>query len=589
MPELFNGQYTLALKTRITDIADITRLQNEGYVQSVATVIAGRAPGASRTHIEARLSQLTPPDRLPDIAQAIERLRRAILDSETIGLVSDHDVDGVTSHALMKEMLISYGVDPHKIRSYIGHRLKEGYGLSEGVARRIIDDPAPPQLVITADCGSSDEVRIANLKQHGIDVIVTDHHEIPAEGIPASAFACISPSRADSEYNDRLIAGCMVAWLLMVALGRRLVAEARLDGSSIDVRNCLDFVALGTVADCVSLAKSVNNRAVVRAGLALIQQHRRPCWRAAAQYIGESPTLSANVLAFGIGPRINARGRLDEAMAGVHFLLSDSDTEATELALLLETENEARKSIESRLVAEATGIAENSVKNGNRGLVIWLENGHSGVHGIVASRLVERFGCPTICLSPHATQPHQVTGSARSICGFHMRDALQEISAHEPRILQRFGGHAGAAGLSINARDRQQFTELFQSFCNDRLTDADVAPACYFDGSLDPVLIDDDLIDEFEALEPFGREFDTPLFISEFTVVRSRPVGRDQTHLSMSLSAGHRQYDAIWFSALSGDYPMPLPGEIITLAYTPQRDWFRGAARIKLMVKGVVY
>lgn len=567
---------------------DVANLQAEGYSNTVARIIAARIPAARRADVEARLSRLTPPQQLPDMDKAVKRLQQALISRQVIGIVSDHDVDGVSSHALLKECLTGFAADEVRIQSWIGHRLKDGYGLSAAVAQRILASEPPPAVVITADCGSSDEPRIQQLQAAGIDVIVTDHHEIPQAGIPASAFACISPARNNSNYKDSLIAGCMVAWLLMAALRSTLAKDQQLPATAADIRHSLDFVALGTVADCVSLARSHNNRAVVRAGLRLIESGTRPCWRSARRYLGEAPHLSALDLAFGIGPRINARGRLDEAMSGVHFLLADSDAEADDLADLLEKENLRRRDIERQLTDDAVDQATQRVAQGHSGLAIWLKNGHTGVHGIVASRLVERFGRPAVCLSPHAFDEETVSASARSIDGLHIQQLLQDIQTAQPSLMSRFGGHAGAAGLSLPRRNLQTFIDRFEAFCSRQLEAAQLGPKLNYDLALAADEISDELLQQLAALEPWGRAFEQAVFISDFKLINSRAVGADQSHLSLYLQAGQQRFSAIWFSALKTGYNVVDNGKPITLAYTPQHEWYKGVRRTKLRIHGQV-
>src|SRR5699024_1800444 len=289
------------------------------------------------------------------------RIARAVMAGETIALVTDHDVDGVTSHAVLIETLTRwFGVPPERVASFIGHRLKEGYGLSDPVAERIVSTRPRPSVVITADCGSSDEDRIARLAGAGMDVIVTDHHEMMRvrdeqgqlqEVPPPSALAVVNPARADSQYGDRQICGVMVTWLTLCAARTCLIEARHLHEDTPSLGALLDYVALGTVADCVSLAQSSNNRAVVRRGLdlmngrALPDNRKRACWRAADHCFNDPNQVSAQDLAFGLGPRINACGRLSDAFAGLRFLLAKTQPEAVKALGELEALNDERKAI----------------------------------------------------------------------------------------------------------------------------------------------------------------------------------------------------------------------------------------------------
>lgn len=272
------------VQNRSIDADQCQRMIEAGLHPVMAKIIASRpipASSAIDEWLSPSLARLDHPHLMKDMDKAVERIAKAIINKEMIGLETDHDCDGQTSHALLYCAFIDYFNHPSdRIRSYIGHRLNEGYGLSVSVMNRMLADDPRPSLVITADNGSSDEAQIVHLKQAGIDVIVTDHHAIPSEGIPKSAFAVLNPTREDCGYPDPLIAGCMVAWLLMAGVRNELIKLNYLPASAPSLAKLLDYVAVGTIADCVSIARSRNNRAVVNYGLKLINQFSRPCWQA---------------------------------------------------------------------------------------------------------------------------------------------------------------------------------------------------------------------------------------------------------------------------------------------------------------------
>ncbi|NCX93801.1 MAG: single-stranded-DNA-specific exonuclease RecJ, partial [Gammaproteobacteria bacterium] len=288
-----------------------------GFNPFLARIVAGRIkPGQTFDGVNflgPKLQVLDHPRSIKDIDKAVSRLVAAIANQEIIAIETDHDCDGQTAHAVMHTALIEiFGVPASKVQSFIGHRMKEGYGLSDAVATRILNAIPRPNVVITADNGSSDEPRIARLKEAGIDVIVTDHHHLPEEGPPKSAYACLNPTREDCDFPDDSIAGCMVAWLLMSALRQALIEAGLLSEKAPSLKGLLDYVAVGTVADCVSLSRSLNNRAVIRAGLQLISQMQRPCWQAILPLL-KRPFLRAEDLGFTIGPMLNSDGRLSDA------------------------------------------------------------------------------------------------------------------------------------------------------------------------------------------------------------------------------------------------------------------------------------
>lgn len=592
--QLNTGQGVIKeLRRRCSDESDSIASSRDEVVPRVLT---GRCGDKAQALATPDLSTLSAPTTLPDIFATTDRLARAVANSESIGLVTDHDVDGVTSHAVLIEALTRwFGVPHEQIHSYIGHRLHDGYGLSDPVADRILADSPVPSVVITADCGSSDEPRIARLAEAGIDVIVTDHHELGyaedtqgelVETPPPSAHSVINPTRADSSYDDPKICGAMVTWLTLCATRNRLIAAGGINPNAPSLGALLDYVALGTVADCVCLGTSRNNRAVVRHGLRLIERAGRPCWRAARVFTGKTSGLGAQDLAFGIGPRINARGRLADAMDGVHFLLSNTDEEAHQRANELDGINTERKAIERDLTEVAMIEAELAIEAGAKGLALWLAAGHPGVHGIVASRILARFGRPVICLSPHARDPALITGSARGPDGVHIRDIFERIHRTQPDLLAKFGGHAAAGGITIEAEHLAAFQNAFTTETAE-LDDQLLCSSIYTDGGIDPDLVDASCLDALAGLEPYGQGFAAPLFEADTRVLKARPVGADKTHLQLTLKAGNRAFKGIWFSAVNEEHPAPVrPGETVRLAFTPQFNEFNGRREIQWLVRG---
>lgn len=552
-----------------------------------ARVLAHRAAEAGVTSaalIGDGLAELDHPRGLPQIDRAAARIVRALRDGEVIGLATDHDVDGVTAHAMLYRALVEYfGHPPERIQHYIGLRLMEGYGLSDSLCDRMLACRPRPGLIITADMGSSDGPRIARLAAAGIDVIVTDHHGLPGEGAPEAAYACVSPLDASSAYPDACVAGVMVAWLLMCHTRNALMEDGSLAPDAPGLAALLDYVALGTVADCVSLSRSLNNRRVLKAGLKRIAAGTRPCWQAfgMTRRDAAAPWTAAD-LAFGLAPRINATGRLDDAMTAVRFLLAADRDEAMRLAGQLEGMNQARKGIEQALQRTAMGQARQHLAEGGTGLVLYFPDGHAGVHGIVASRLVEAFGRPTVCFSPASQRPGVITGSCRSVDGFDIGAALREIDAQAPGLMMRFGGHAGAAGLTLAEADWEIFAKLFDEAVASTLDPDSLGAKWHSDGELDAAAIDLDLVDGLALLEPFGREFEPPLFSATFVVTDAKAMGQDGTHWRLSLRPN---LEAVWFNAGS-DCPVGLDVPV-GLLFRPEANWWNGRRRLQLIVEGL--
>ena len=589
------------LINRSADSALEAAALREGYTPFQARLIAARLStatyeraGSIAAALKPSLATLDNPAGLPDFDRAVERIARAVVAGETIALVTDHDVDGVSSMAVLWHALRGFGVPDSRLLRYCTHRLTEGYGISHAFVRRLLDAPVRPTLAVSADQGSSNCDEIAVLAAAGVDVVVTDHHAMSERGVPERAYACVTPARADSRYPDPNIAGCMVAWLVMTGVRRRLEGVGALPATAPPLRELLDLVAVGTVADCVSLGASLNNRAVIGAGLALMRRAPRPSWNALDEFSRTAPVdrlpYGARDLGFTIGPRLNAGGRLDEASAGVNLLIAPTLDQARPWASLIEADNAKRKEIEAELRRHALALAAAAVDEGRRGLVLWLEDGHPGIHGISASRVVEAYGHPTICLSPKAGASEIATGSARSCAGVHMRDALADVQARiAPGLLRSFGGHAGAAGLTLERARIPELADAFDRAVAVRALPEDLIPTLAVDGPLprEPSL---SLMEEIEALEPTGRGHESALFADVCAVESTKAIG-DGTHVRLKLrtEAGAR-FEATWFNArgpAEAKTPPRLPPAAV-VAYSLERNSFRGRQRAEARIKTLV-
>lgn len=566
------------------------RAQAAGLSELQARVLAGRLnayAGDIAPLVDPSLRYLTHPERLQDARRAAERIAQAVAEGEHIGILTDYDVDGITSHVVILRTLNElFGVPLHKLHSLIGHRIFDGYGISLPLVERTLALSPRPSLVITADCGSSDEPRIARLREAGLDVVVTDHHALPASGPPASAYATVNPTRTDCDYPDPTIAGCMVAWLTMSLTRSVLIEQGVASPSTPKLSPWLSYVALGTVADCVSLGDSPANRAVVSHGLTLINRMEAACWRVMAERLGtDSVPFDAETLAFQMGPRINARSRLDDPYAALHFMLAADDATARRHLEVLDTDNQSRKAIESDMVERARSLALEALAEGASAIVVFLEDGHAGVQGIVASRLVQAFGRPTLVLTP-AAAAGMLTGSGRSIEGLHLRDALQRAHELAPEALPRFGGHRGAAGVGVPRERLAAFRDAFLTAVEEQLGGRDLFPYVLTDGALEPAQLSLASVDELARLAPYGREFDAPLFEGEFRIEQLRAVGADGNHLMLELSMGPVSHRAIWFRALTpGEVPAFGPGDRLHCAYKLARNRWKGRESLQLMIE----
>jgi single-stranded-DNA-specific exonuclease len=575
-------------------------LLEQGESEWVAKIFSGRmnVVDLSKVHQLAypKLAYLEQPDSLKDFEKAVARIAIAILNQEIIGIETDHDCDGQTSHAVIYSALVDYfGHPKNKVQSYIGHRLEEGYGLSEKLAQRILSPDVASRctLVITADNGSSDEPRIALLASHGIDVIVTDHHEIPSEGIPQSAYAVLNPTRFDSDYVDNYIAGCMVAWLLMTGVRKKL--EALQHKSIPSLAGLLDFVACGTVADCVSMANSVNNRAIVKYGMQLIEQGLRPCWRAILPQI-EAKKLMAVDLGFKIGPLLNSDGRLNTAMGSVSFLLAETDELAHQWLDSLKTQNEERKKIQQKITFQAQQLAEKELiqtQFKQKSLCLFIDDSHAGVHGISASRIKDLYGRPTILFTPKLNESELLSGSARNIDGLHLRQALQQVYDRRPECIKAFGGHKGAAGLTIHRKYFDLFKQLFEEVIEKQVLEQgiEVGPKIIVDGEIN---IEKLSLTYFKQgvykLEPFGREFEIPVYYLQAKTVTVQNLGQSGLHARVLLQDTQgKKISMVWFNykkSPEADAPVS-HHQTVELAFQAGLNHYQGNESVQFQIVGL--
>lgn len=563
--------------------------RRRGFTPLQARILAGRIRDVAGLDAVGRpIHDLDPPDKLPDVAVAADTIAAAIVGGkQKIIICTDADCDGSSSHFVLRTALLDYfHVPASQVISTIAHRLNDGYGINDAFADRLLALSPSGALCITADQGSTDEARIARMRAaKGIVTVVTDHHGIPDAGPPGSAVACVNPVRKDSAFGDPYIAGCHVAWLVMCAVRQRLIAAGWLPREAPTLASLLDVVAVGTCADAVSLGASKNNRTILAYGLRLMNRpDPRPCWVAIRQVAGiEGPFVTRDI-SHGIAPRLNAKWRMGEAMASVSFLCAKDAGEALQYAAVLDQENKARRVVQDTMTGPGLAMGEDQVRAGRSALCVFFPEGHSGVHGIVASRLVEAYGRPVCCLSPKPGDAAAVVGSLRSVPGVNIREALADVAARHPALLAHWGGHPGAAGLAMT---RAQIPAFHDAFCEavERQADPSTFGAVVrTDGAL-PCPLSLDALAEIDALQPYGREFEAPVFCDTFTVAKARPVG-DGSHLKLTLvdDDGNEQ-SAIWFRAMESGAPAPVGiGEVVPLGYTLAANTFRGETRLDLHI-----
>lgn len=510
------------------------------------------------------------PFRLKDMARAVTRIRQAIKRGEPIAVYGDFDVDGVTSTAILVETIQALG--GHVI-PYIPDRVQEGYGLNKlalhSLARKGI------RVVVTADCGIRSLEEAEYARRIGLDLIVTDHHSVGPE-LPR-ALAVINPKREDCPYPFKDLAGVGVALKLAQAL---LLANSQVplptSSEPPPPGAFYDLAALGTVADMVPLLGE--NRRIVIEGLKHLNSTRRPGVKALMQVAGLAPgQVDSTAISFILGPRLNAPGRLASAMSSLRLLTCRTEGEAIELARQLDRWNRQRQRLMNQALEKARRIA---MEQTAQGLVILVADRDfaPGVVGLVASKLVEEFYRPAIVIELGAERSR---GSARSIPEFNITEALDKCAA----LLHRYGGHAAAAGLTIDTKKLPSLRQRLEEIAQEALGHLDLRPTLTIDAEVPLSELSWKLYSFITKLEPFGYANPEPLFLSRRVRVRaSRLVGEDASHLKLTLSDGPQLWDAIAFRM--GDRISRL-GEYVDIVYTLKANSWSGEERLELYIKDI--
>ncbi|HET6473973.1 MAG TPA: single-stranded-DNA-specific exonuclease RecJ [Pseudomonadales bacterium] len=526
------------------------------------------------------LSALLPPDALTGAGDAAGLLADAVATGRSILFVGDFDADGATSSVLGVAALRAMGAA--RVDFIVPNRFEFGYGLTPEIVALALRKQ--PDVLVTVDNGISSIEGVRAARSAGVSVVITDHH-LPGRELPA-ADAIVNPNLPNCTFASRNLAGVGVIFYVLSLVRARLRERGWFAERGIDAPNMadyLDLVALGTVADVVPLDR--NNRILVQQGLRRIRAGRaRPGIRALCEASGRATsTLTASDIGFALGPRLNAAGRLDDMSIGIRCLLANTLTEARSLATALEELNETRRAIQEQMTREAE-LAVVGIELGpatKLGLCVYREGWHQGVVGIVAGRLKDRFSRPTIAFADAgATAPDELRGSARSIAGVHIRDALDAIATRYPGLIQRFGGHAMAAGLSIRRIHFDRFADAFATEIARWVTPEQIAGTVLSDGELAAVELELALADEISNGGPWGQGFPEPLFHGDFDIVNQRVVG--ERHLKLSLRSQTRLVDAIAFNQA------PLPESTrVRIAYRLARNDYRDRATLQLVVEHV--
>lgn len=514
--------------------------------------------------LSARLPAGSEPLNMLGVGEACERIHAAIRNNESIAIYGDYDADGVTATALLVQFLMRLGA---KVRGYIPNRFEEGYGLNIDALSLLKREGV--SLVITVDCGIRSLAEAEHARRIGLELIITDHHH-PGDGLPV-AHAVINPKQPLDQYPDKNLAGVGLAYKLICGL-----KETSLPGGTdqMAVEDYLDLVALGTITDLAPLIGE--NRALVRAGLQLIRSPRRQGVMALIGAAGVHPAnISSGDISFMLGPRLNAAGRLESALAAFELLMAEDINTAAMLAQKLEIQNRERQEITRQLQVEAEQIA---VRPGAVPLLLIAVHPdfNPGVVGLVASRLTEQYYRPAI-VGHHGSE--FTRASCRSINEFHITAALDECAD----LLEHHGGHAAAAGFTVRNEYLPVLIERLQIIATRELANLDLHPTLHADMEIRLSDLNPELLQYLEWLQPTGMENRQPLFVSRGLKVRSaRCVGKDNAHLKLTVTDGRITYDAIGFRMGSWYGRLPM---VVDLIYYFEANEFNGQVNLQLNLR----
>ena len=527
---------------------------------------------------ELRLARLLPPDALGQVDQAAAMLADAIGSNAHVVVVGDFDCDGATGTAVAVRGLRLLGA--RHVSYQVPHRARHGYGLSPALVEDLV--PMAPDLLLTVDSGIACHAGIAAAKARGWRVLVTDHH-LPGGTLP-DADVIVDPNLGDDSFPSKALAGVGVVFYLLLALRRRLREAGAFTGPEPDLSVLLDLVAVGTVADLVPL--DYNNRLLVSAGLRRLRNGQgQPGLRALIELARrDEANLTASDIGFAIGPRLNAAGRLEDMALGIECLLCDDPRRARELAEVLEGINAERKDLQQQMVDTAEALVANlPLGEGKLPPVLCLHepDWHPGVVGLVASRLKDRLHRPVLAFAPEEPGSDRLKGSARSIPGLHLRDALAAVDARHPGLIERFGGHAMAAGLSLGAGQLPAFRQALETVVAGLVDPAQLRAELASDGELDAADFSRDLADQLRLAGPWGQGFPEPVFDGCFRVQSWRRVGERHLKLELAPDSGGAKLSAIHFGGWAGTAPPPR----LRLAYQLEPDDWNGRRGVQLLVR----
>jgi single-stranded-DNA-specific exonuclease len=510
-----------------------------------------------------KLRDLSDPFLMPDMQAAVERILRAIDAKETVCIFGDYDVDGVSAITLMSKILHAYGLEP---RTFIPRRGAEGYGLSFAAIARCLAEGPKPDLLISVDCGTVSVGEVAHLREMGIDVIIADHHE-PDPGVKPDCAALVNP-KCGGDLTYLCAAG------VVFKIGHALL-KAR--PAPLDLKSLLDLVAVATIADIVPLVGE--NRLLVRHGLKALPETMNAGLRALQDITGMNGSATSMDVGFRIGPRINAAGRMDFPEDALATLTTACRSSAGELAKKLDAYNRQRQDHETLIRKEAVEQLSGGFDPAKDPvIVIGSRAWHHGVVGIVASRLMRQYHKPTFVIAIDGNGVGK--GSGRSIEGVSLVDAIRACADD----LIAGGGHAMAAGLSIREENMERFRANFTEYVLGSTTEEDRRPRLVYDAEIAFSQLSLDFLASYELLQPFGNGNPQPVFVSRNVGLSRPPFHMKNNHLRLTLRQGYHEQDAVFFGG--GEHPLPDPPWDI--AFTIDRNTYRGKTALQIIIQGVV-
>jgi single-stranded-DNA-specific exonuclease len=557
--------------------ATLTAIPLDGRLHPVLERVYAARGVRSAAELDTSLERLLPVGTLEGIPAAVDLL----LAHRTgrVLVVGDFDADGATSCALVVRALRGCGFAA--VDFLVPNRFEFGYGLTPEIVA--LAAARAPSLIVTVDNGISSAAGVAAARTRGIDVLITDHH-LPGAQLP-DANVIVNPNLTASRFGSRALAGVGVAFYVMAAV-RRALDRAGLSAATAGVAELLDLVALGTVADVVPL--DANNRVLVAQGLKRIRAGRCvPGIRALLALAGRSAAdLTAADLAFGVAPRLNAAGRIDDMTIGIQCLLADDEAQAQRVAARLDALNEERRAIEARMQQEALGavrqLGESAGSVQRSGVCLFDEGWHQGVVGLVASRVKERVRRPVIAFA--SADATTLRGSARSTPGIHIRDVLDSIAARHPGLIDRFGGHAMAAGLTLERAKLDEFARAFDEEVARCPAGAIAANAVETDGELAVTEIALATAEALRAGGPWGQAFPEPNFDGLFNVRSARVIADRHMKMWVEVPRSGRSFDAMAFNHLEDGAPFEPPSGPLQLVYRLEVNEYQGERRLQLLV-----